>query len=237
VVNLSGAGIGDKRWTKKRKLVLRSSRIDTTRVLVEALARLKHKPSVFVSSSAVGFYGSRGDEVLVESAGNGNDFLGILARSWEGEAHRVEIAGIRTVIARFGIILAKNGGSLPRMITPVKLGVGGRYGNGRQWISWVALEDVVRILRAAIETPSWRGPVNVASPNPVRNEEFVRVLASVLHRPAFVPAPAFALRIILGEMADALLLSSQRAKPEFLLNANFAFRYENLEQALHDILA
>jgi uncharacterized protein len=236
VVNLSGAGIGDRRWTANRKRLLRSSRIDTTRVLVEALARIKKKPAVFISASAVGFYGNRGDEVLVESAGNGNDFLGIMARSWEAEAHRVDIAGIRTVIARFGIILAKNGGSLPRMVTPVKLGVGGRYGNGRQWVSWIVLGDVVRILRTAIETPSWRGPVNVSAPNPVRNEEFVRVLASVLHRPAFIPAPAIALRILLGEMADALLLSSQRAKPEFLLNAKYAFRYENLEPALHDLL-
>jgi uncharacterized protein len=237
VVNLSGAGIGDARWTAKRKLLLRSSRIDTTRVLIEALARLKRKPSVFVSSSAVGYYGNRGDEVLVESSGNGNDFLGIMARSWEAEAHRAEIAGIRTVIARFGIILAKQGASLPRMVTPVKLGVGGKYGNGKQWVPWIALDDAVRVLHTAIDTPSWRGPVNVSAPNPVRNEDFVKVLASVLHRPAFFPAPAFALRIILGEMANALLLSSQRAKPEFLLNANFAFKYENLEQALHDILA
>jgi uncharacterized protein len=236
VVNLSGAGIAAKRWTEKRKRVLRSSRIDTTRVLVESLSRLKRKPSVFISASAVGFYGNRGDEVLTESAAHGKDFLSILARSWEAEAHRVEVIGIRTVIARFGIVLAKDGGSLPEMARPVKLGVGGRMGSGKQWISWVAMEDVVRILRRAIEDASWRGPVNVASPNPERNEDFVKILASVLHRPAVVPAPRFALRIALGEMADALLLSSQRAKPEFLEKAGFAFRYENLEEAIHDIL-
>ncbi len=237
VVNLSGAGIGDGRWTDKRKRVLRSSRIDTTRVLVEALTRLKRKPSVFVSSSAVGFYGNRGDEILTESAGNGNDFLAILARSWEAEAHRAQFVGIRTVMARFGIVLAKHGGSLPRMVTPVNLGVGGRYGNGRQWVSWIALQDVVRILRSALESPTWSGPINFSTPNPVRNQEFVKVLASVLHRPAILPAPALALRIILGEMADALLLSSQRAKPEFLLTSNYSFEYEYLEQALHHILA
>jgi uncharacterized protein (TIGR01777 family) len=237
VVNLSGAGIGDGRWTAERKRVLRSSRIDTTRVLVEALSRLKRKPSVFVSSSAVGFYGNRGDEILTETAGNGNDFLSILARSWEAEAHRAEFLRIRTVIARFGIILTKNAGSLPRMVTPVKLFVGGRYGSGKQWISWITLEDVVGILRAALESPGWSGPVNISTPNPVRNEEFVKVLASVLHRLAILPAPAFALRIILGEMADALLLSSQRAKPQALLSANYSFKYEYLEQALHDILS
>ena len=237
VVNLAGASIGEGRWTDKRKQVLRSSRIDTTRVLVDALSHVQRKPSVFISASAVGYYGNRGDTVLTESAPNGQNFLGLLARSWEAEAHRAELAGMRTVITRFGIILAKNGGSLPQMITPVKLGVGGRYGSGQQWISWVALEDVVHVIRCAIEDPTWNGPINVSAPEPLRNEEFVRILASVLHRPAFFPAPAFVLRIVLGEMADALLLSSQRAQPEFLLNADFRFRYENLERALHDILA
>lgn len=237
VVNLSGAGIGSGRWTAERKRLLRSSRIDTTRVLVEALARLRRKPSAFVSSSAVGFYGNRGDEILTESAGNGNDFLGIMARSWEAEAHRAESVGIRTVIARFGIVLSKNGGSLPRMITPVKLGMGGRYGTGKQWVSWISLHDAVGILRAALQSPTWTGPINLSTPNPVRNQEFVKILASVLNRPAVFPAPAIALRVILGEMADALLLSSQRAKPEFLLNANYSFTYEYLEQALHDLLA
>lgn len=237
VVNLSGAGIGDHRWTDKRKLVLRSSRIDSTRILVDAIAHLRNKPAVFVSASAVGYYGNCGDTVLTESMPYGQDFLGLLARSWEGEAHRAEPLGIRTVIARFGIILAKQGASLPRMVIPVKLGLGGRYGNGRQWISWISLDDVVRILRRAIDDANWKGPINVSAPSPVQNKDFVRTLATVLHRPAFVPAPAFALRIILGEMADALLLSSQRAKPEFLLNAGYAFRHENLEDALRQILA
>ena len=236
VVNLSGAGIGDKRWTANRKRVLRSSRIDTTRVLVEALVRLKQRPSVFVSSSAVGFYGDRGDEVLVESSGNGNDFLGILARSWEGEANRAQIAGIRTVIARFGVILDKHRGALPLTVRPIKFGVGGRYGSGQQWFSWITLSDAVRVIRAAIDTSTWRGPVNVSTPNPIRNEDFVRTLANVLHRPAFLPAPAFALRLVLGEMADALLLASQRARPDFLLNAGFNFQHDELESALRDVL-
>jgi uncharacterized protein (TIGR01777 family) len=237
VVNLAGASIGEGRWTDKRKQVLRSSRIDTTRVLVDALSRLQRKPSVFVSASAVGYYGNRGDTVLTESAPNGQDFLGLLARSWEAEAHRAELAGMRTVITRFGIILAKSGGSLPQMITPIKLGVGGRYGSGKQWISWIALDDVVGVIRRAIEDPAWNEPINVSAPESLRNENFVRVLAGVLDRPAFFPAPAFVLRIVLGEMADALLLSSQRAQPEFLLNAGYRFRYEKLEHALRDILA
>ncbi len=237
VVNLSGAGIGDGRWTEKRKQILRSSRIDTTRILVDALSHLQRKPSVFVNSSAVGIYGSRGDTVLPESTPNAQDFLGLLARSWEGEAHRAELAGIRTVIMRFGIILAKDGGSLPRMITPIKLGLGGRYGSGKQWISWIALDDAVMVIRRAMEDATWHGPVNVSTPQPVRNEEFVRTLAGVLDRPAIFPAPAFVLRIVLGEMADALLLASQRAQPEFLLNAGFQFRYESLEPALRAILA
>ncbi len=237
VVNLAGASIGDGRWTDKRKQILRSSRIDTTRVLVDALSRLQQKPSVFISASAVGYYGNRGDTVLTESTPNGQDFLGLLARSWEAEAHRAELAGMRTVITRFGIILAINGGSLPQMITPIKLGVGGRYGSGKQWISWIALEDVVRVIRHAMEDAAWNGPVNVSAPEPLRNEDFVRVLARTLHRPAIFPAPAFVLRIVLGEMADALLLSSQRAQPEFLIRAGFRFHYENLDHALRAILA
>lgn len=236
VVNLSGAGIGVKRWTANRKKVLRSSRIDTTRVLVEALTRVKQKPAVLVSASAVGFYGDRGDEVLVESSGNGNDFLGILARSWEGEANRAQIAGIRTVIARFGVILDKNGGALPLTMRPIQLGVGGRYGNGRQWFPWIGLADAVCVIRAAIDNASWRGPVNVSTPNPVRNEDLVQTIARVLHRPALLPTPAFALRLVLGEMADALLLASQRANPEFLLNAGFRFQHDQLEPALRQIL-
>jgi uncharacterized protein len=236
VVNLSGAGIGAKRWTEKRKRVLRSSRIDTTRVLVEAMLRLKQRPAVFVSASATGFYGNRGDEILVESSGNGNDFLSILARSWEGEANRAQLSGIRTVITRYGIILDKEHGALPKMVTPIRFGVGGRLGSGRQWVSWITLSDVVRVIRSAIDNATWRGPVNVATPNPVQNEDFIRTIARVLNKPAFLPAPAFALRLALGEMADALLLSSQRAKPEFLANAGFTFEYGELEHALRKIL-
>ena len=237
VVNLNGASIADGRWTSKRKTILRGSRVDSTRVLVDALSHLKQPPRVFVCASATGYYGNRGDEVLTETSGYGNDFLAILCRAWEGEAARASSSGIRTVIARFGIVLSAEGGALSRMLTPFRLGAGGRLGSGRQWMSWIALEDVVRTLRAAIDDARWNGPVNLVSPEPVRNSDFTRVLASVLHRPAIFPAPALALRLALGEMADALLLSSQRVLPECLEQYGFAFRYENLEAALHAVLA
>ncbi|MFY9802729.1 MAG: TIGR01777 family oxidoreductase [Candidatus Acidiferrales bacterium] len=236
IVHLSGASIADGRWTDKRKALLRSSRVDSTRVLVDSLAHLKQPPRVFVCASAIGYYGDRGDEVLTESSGYGNDFLSILCRAWEGEAARAAASGIRTVMTRFGVSLATQGGALPRMLTPFKLGVGGRLGNGKQWISWVALEDVVQILRAAIVDEKMHGPLNVVAPNPVQNSEFTKVLAGVLHRPAIFPAPAFALRLALGQMADALLLSSQRVQPEKLVASGYKFRYENLQPALQAIL-
>ena len=237
VVNLNGASIGGGRWSPPRKKLLRSSRIDSTRVLEDALSRMKQKPRVFVSASAVGYYGDRGDEILTESSSSGSDFLSALARDWEAEAIRAQSLGIRTVITRFGIILSAKGGALPRMLTPFKLGAGGRLGSGKQWMSWVALEDVVGALRAAITSDQLSGPVNLVAPNPVRNSEFTQVLASVLHRPAIFPVPAFALRLALGEMADALLLSSQRVEPERLSANRYAFQFENLEPALHAILA
>jgi uncharacterized protein (TIGR01777 family) len=178
VVHLSGASIGGGRWTARRKQVLRSSRVDSTRVLVDALTHLKQPPRVFVCASATGFYGDRGDEVLTESSGNGNDFLSILCRAWEGEAARAAASGIRTVIMRFGIVLSVDGGALPRMLTPFRFGAGGRLGSGKQWMSWIALDDVVRVLRAAIDDANWNGPVNLVAPEPVRNAEFTRVLAS-----------------------------------------------------------
>ena len=237
VVHLRGANVAHGRWTQARKLLLRSSRIDTTRVLVDSLAHLKQKPAVFICASATGYYGSRGDEILSENSGHGSDFLGLLCRSWEGEASRAAAAGIRTVIMRFGIILSARGGALLTMAAPFKFGLGGRLGSGKQWMSWISLEDVVAILRTAMAEKSWNGPFNVVAPSPIQNAEFTRVLAGVLHRPAFFAAPAFALRIALGEMADALLLSSQRVQPTKLEAAGYRFLQENLEAALYGILA
>jgi uncharacterized protein (TIGR01777 family) len=237
VVNLNGASIGGGRWTPERKKILHASRIGATRLLVDAFTRLKQKPRVFVSASAIGYYGNRGDEVLTELSAAGNDFLATVTRDWEAEALRAQSSGIRTVLTRFGIILSAKGGALKQIAPPFKLGLGGRLGSGQQWMSWVAIDDVVGILRAAISDEKASGPVNVVAPNPVRNSEFTHVLAGVLHRPAIFPAPGFALRLMLGEMADALLLSSQKVSSERLPVTTFSFRYENLEPALHAILA
>jgi uncharacterized protein (TIGR01777 family) len=237
VVNLAGASIGGGRWTAGRKALLRSSRIDTTRALVDALAKMNARPSVMVSASAIGVYGNRSDEVLTEESAAGGDFLAGLAREWEAEALKAGALGIRVVLARLGIILAREGGALAKMLLPFKLGVGGRLGSGEQWMSWVTLEDVVGILRMAIEKAGVSGAVNVVAPGAVRNAEFTKVLAKTLRRPALFPAPAFALRLALGEMADALLLSSQRVAPSRLEQQGCRFLHADLASALKSVLA
>lgn len=236
VVNLAGASIAGGRWTDKRKHLLRTSRIATTRALVKALAKMNARPRVLVSASAIGIYGDRGDEVLAEESKPGTDFLAGLAREWEAEALKAEALGIRVVLARFGIILARHGGALAKMLLPFKLGAGGRLGSGKQWMSWVTLEDVVGIIRLAIENNAVRGPLNVVAPQPVQNIAFTKTLAQALHRPAVFPAPAFALRLALGEMADALLLSSQRVVPQVLEKLDYRFLYPQLPAAFNGVL-
>ena len=232
VVNLAGASIADGRWNAARKAELRSSRIDTTRALVAALAKMNARPSVLVSATATGFYGNRGDELLTEESQPGNDYLSGLAREWEAEALKAEAIGIRVVLARFGIILARDGGALPKMMLLFRFFAGGKIGSGHQWMSWISLADVVEILRFALEKNEVRGPINVISPQPVQNVEFTKTLASVLHRPALFPAPAFALRLVLGEMADALLLSSQRVLPKKLESLGYRFLHADLSSVL-----
>jgi len=235
VVNLGGASIVAGRWTDARKKLLRTSRVDSTRALVRALGKMNAKPDVLVSASAVGFYGNRGDEILTEDSAPGNNFLGNLAKDWEAEALRAEEFGTRVVLARFGIILASEGGALPEMMLPFKFGVGGRIGDGKQWMSWVALEDVVAILRLALIKRELCGPINVVAPEPVRNADFVKELAKAMHRPAIFPAPAVALRLAMGEMADALLLSSQRAVPQKLTHEGYSFASRNLKDAFETV--
>jgi len=237
VVNLAGASIAEGRWTPERKKVLQASRVDTTRALVNALAKMAARPRVMVSASAIGFYGSHGDEVLNEESKPGSDFLSEVAMAWEAEAEKAEALGIRVLRARFGVILAKEGGALPQMVRPFRFGVGGKIGSGQQWMSWIAREDVVAILRFALENGAVRGPINVVSPQAVRNAEFTAVLAKTLHRPALFPAPAFALRLMLGEMADALLLSSQRVVPEQLQKLGYRFLQPDLAAALKSALS
>ena len=236
VVHLSGASVAGGRWTPARKALLRSSRIDTTRVLVDALASLRQKPRVFVCASAIGCYGDRGDEILTESSAIGTDFLSLVVRDWEAEAARAEICGIRTVELRFGVILSAEGGALAAMLRPFKFGMGGRLGSGKQWMSWISLEDAVGVVCSAVTDEQLKGPLNVVAPNPLRNAEFTRIAAAVLHRPAIFAAPAFALRIALGEMADGLLLASLRVMPERLLATGYQFRSPEFELALRAIL-
>lgn len=236
VVNLAGASIAGGRWTKARKQLLRTSRIDTTRALVGALAKMNARPRVLVSASAIGIYGDRGDERLTEESEPGTDFLAGLAQDWEAEALKAEALGIRVVLTRFGIVLARHGGALAKMLLPFKLGVGGSLGSGKQWMSWITLEDVVGAVRFAIENGSVRGSVNVVAPQPVQNAEFTQALAKALRRPGLFPAPAFVLRLALGEMADALLLSSQRVSTQKLQGLGYQFRFPELPSALGAVL-
>jgi uncharacterized protein (TIGR01777 family) len=236
VVNLAGTSIAGGKWTTERKMLLRSSRVRTTGALVAALQKANLRPRVLVSASAIGYYGSRGEELMTEESKSGEGFLAVVSREWEAEAVKGEALGMRVVLARFGIILAKHGGALSQMMRPFRFGVGGKIGSGQQWMSWITLPDVVGVIRYALENVAVTGAVNVVAPQPVRNAEFTRELARAMHRPAIFPAPAFALRLALGEMADALLLSSQRVKPAFLERERYPFLHPDLPSALATIL-
>jgi len=236
VVNLGGASIAEGRWTPQRKQLLRTSRTETTRALVAALAKMATRPPVLISASATGYYGNRGDETLTEASEPGNDFLSGIAKDWEAEASKAEVLGIRVIRARFGVVLAKQGGALPQIMRPFQFGVGGKIGSGRQWMSWITLDDTIAILRLMLKNEHIRGPLNVVSLQPVTNAEFTKTLAAALHRPALFPAPAFALRLLLGEMADALLLSSQRVLPSQLQKLGYAFQHPDLRAALTALL-
>ena len=234
VIHLAGASIS-RRWTRAQKQRIRESRRTSTILLARSLARLDRKPAVLVSISAVGYYGSQGDTLLDESAPPGDDFLAQVCNVWEASADPARDAGIRVVHPRLGIVLSPAGGALPLMSLPVRLGVGGRLGSGDQWLSWVALDDVLGVLRHAIEHDELSGPVNVVG-RPARNRDFIATLARVLHRPAAIPVPAFAIRAVAGEMADALVLASQRVEAAALTASSYRMRYPELEGALRHVL-
>lgn len=235
-VHLSGATIG-RRWTAKRKAEILASRVDTTRFLTETLARLEPRPQVFVSAGGVGIYGNRGDEILTEDSELGTDgFLRQVGKAWEAAAEPAREAGIRVVHFRQGVVLTKRGGILERLLTPFKLGVGGRVGHGRQWLSWVELDDLVSAYCFALEGDS-AGPVNLTSPNPVTNAQFTKALGRAIRRPTVFPFPAVAAKTIFGEMAEEVLLEGQRALPARLLAAGFSFGYPELGPALDRALA
>jgi uncharacterized protein (TIGR01777 family) len=236
IVHLAGENIAAGRWTAAQKRRIRDSRVEGTKSLVRSLSRLASPPRVFVCASAIGFYGHRGDELLDESSPSGTGFLPEVCREWEAAAEEAKSFGMRVVETRFGVVLSKAGGALQKMLLPFKLGGGGRIGSGQQYWSWVALPDVVGAIRHAIVTDSLTGPINVVAPNPVSNAEFTHTLANLLHRPAVIPMPAAAARLMLGEMADELLLASARVLPRKLEQTGYAFQFGDLEGALRDAL-
>ena len=237
VVHLAGESIASGQWTEEKKRRIRESRVIGTQLLSKTLAGLSRPPRVFISASAIGIYGNRGDELLTEESAPGDDFLARVCVAWERSTAAAEEKGIRVVKPRFGIILAKEGGALAKMLPPFRMGIGGKIGSGRQWMSWIALDDVVKGLDYLLLQESISGPVNFVAPNPVTNATFAGALGRVLGRPTFLPVPSFGARLAFGEMADALLLASQKVEPKRLNESGFSFQYPNLTDALSHILA
>ncbi|HEX8088395.1 MAG TPA: TIGR01777 family oxidoreductase [Blastocatellia bacterium] len=235
VVHLAGEPIATRRWSDEQKGRIRESRVASTRNLVNALRLMAIKPRVLVSSSAVGFYGDRGDELLIESSAAGTGFMSEVCESWEQEAERARLFGVRVVEVRTGVVLSAEGGALKKMLPPIKLGVGGPLGSGKQWFPWIHIEDIVGIFRHTIHSPSLSGPVNGTAPGLANNAEFTKQLGRVLHRPTFLSVPEFALRGLMGEMAD-VLLGSQRVIPKAMLDDGYKFQYPALTLALENLL-
>jgi uncharacterized protein (TIGR01777 family) len=235
-IHLSGANLSSRRWTQAYKQEIAESRIGSTRALVKVLASLKQPPKTLLCASATGIYGERGDEILTEDSSTGSGFLEDVCRQWEAEADRAKEAGIRVVHLRFSVVLSPGAGALHRMLPLFRLGMGGRLGSGQEWMSWIALTDVVRAIYFALESTEIKGPVNLSTPNPVTNKEFTRALGEALHRPAFLAVPAFALRAAFGEIADAALLASTRALPKRLSEAGFEFVLPEIGHALRAML-
>jgi uncharacterized protein (TIGR01777 family) len=236
VINLAGENIGAGRWTSTKKKRLVNSRLDSTGALVRAMQAWPDPSRRFISASAIGFYGDRGDAVLDEASAVGEGFLAQLTSDWETVAHRADGAA-RVIILRFGVVLAADGGALPMMTLPVRMFVGGRIGDGNQWVSWIEREDLLRMIEWTLDQPDPRPVYNVTAPAPERNRDFIRTLARVLHRPAFIPAPGFALKIALGEMAGPLLLASQRVLPANATAQGFTFLHPDLSKALQHVFA
>jgi uncharacterized protein (TIGR01777 family) len=234
VVNLAGANVGGKRWSEDYKKEIRESRLQATRALVEGMRSASRRPRVFVSASAVGYYGGRGDEEVTESTPPGRDFLAEVCKAWEGEAAHAEQLGVRTVLLRTGVVLDGNDGALKKMVPPFKAFVGGPIGSGRQWVPWIHIGDEVGLILWALDG-TVRGPVDATAPNPARMEDFARALGRALGRPSLLPVPGFALRLAIGEMAE-VLLEGQRAVPRKALEGGYRFQFEDLEGAFRDVL-
>ena len=236
VVNLAGESIAEGRWTDDKKRRIRESRVKGTKLLGDALANLTVPPKIFICASAIGYYGNRDDEVLTETSAPGADFLSEVCVEWEKATALATEKGIRVVNARFGVILDSNGGALSKMLPPFRMGLGGKIGSGKQWMSWIALDDVVDGIKFALAYDSLRGPVNFVAPNPVTNAEFTKTLGKVLSRPTLFPIPAFGIKLLFGEMGEALLLGGQRVAPELLRSEGYQFQYSELSSALQHLL-
>ncbi|MGR3218416.1 MAG: TIGR01777 family oxidoreductase [Candidatus Anammoxibacter sp.] len=236
VVHLAGENIASNRWTKKKKEKIRNSRIIGTRRLCEKILKLDKHPNVFVCASAIGFYGDRGNEVLTEESSIGDCFLSEVCEKWEEEAAAVAGANIRVVNLRFAMVISSRGGAVQAMLPAFKKGVGGRLGSGKQYVSWVLIDDAVNAIHHVLTDDSLSGPVNVSSPNPVTNKVFTKTFGKIIRRPTFIPMPAFSARLAFGEMADELLLASTRVEPAKLINSGFKFEYPEIEDALRNVL-
>ncbi|MCG8586484.1 MAG: TIGR01777 family oxidoreductase [Pirellulales bacterium] len=236
VVHLAGDNISEGRWTEAKKAMIRSSRVDGTRLISETLAKLDPKPRVLVAASAIGFYGNRGDEALDETAAAGEGFLADVCREWEEATQAAADAGIRVVNLRIGVVLSPRGGAIKKMLTPFKLGLGGKVGNGRQYMSWISIDDVIGTIHHAMMNEELSGPVNAVAPGAVSNYDFTKTLGKVLKRPTIFPMPAFAAKMAFGQMADDLLLSSTRVVPAKLVESGYEFRHPQLEGALRHVL-
>src|SRR5256714_4110478 len=236
IINLAGENVAEGRWTDEKKRRIRNSRVNGTHLLSEAIAKAPEQPQVFLCASATGIYGDRENETLDEQSESGGGFLAGVCREWEQATEPASKAGVRVVNLRFGPVLAREGGMMEKMLTPFKMGMGGKIGSGKQYISWVAIDDVVAAMKLALKDESIRGPLNIVSPNPVINEVFTKTLGHVLNRPTALAMPAFAARLAFGEMADEMLLVSQRVAPKKLIDARFDFRFPNLEAALREYI-
>lgn len=234
VINLAGEPVAPGRWTKRRKELIMSSRIDTTLALVESIKKASSKPKVLISASAIGYYGGHGDEYIAEDTPPASDFLAKVCKAWETEAVKAQESGIRVVIIRIGGVLESDGGALPKMMTPFKLFLGGPIGSGKQWFSWIHRDDVIGIIKYTVENESVYGPVNAVSPNPVTNKEFSSALGKALHKPSWLAVPAFVLKLTLGELGG-MLLTGQRVMPDKILKSGYNFKYTKLEDALKAI--
>ena len=235
IINLAGENVGAGRWAASRKRRILDSRLKSTHALVDAMRSAPQKQRTFISGSAVGYYGVRGDEIVDESSPGGSGFLADVTRQWEAEAHRADGVA-RLVIFRFGVVLSGDGGALKKMLLPFRLGIGGPIGNGQQWMSWVDLEDVIRAIEWAIDHRDVRHTYNITAPEPVRNRDFARALGRAIHRPSIMPVPAFALRLLLGaEMADEVLLGGQRVVPARATSEGFVFKNATLDASLQRI--